>query len=389
MTGATDGASGTARHVLLVDSSGYEDLGGASTVINELIERVDRSRFAPALACLSPGRWPELVRQKGTPAYSLPRSRLRSPANLVHLVGGLRRIIRGETASLVHASENSALLYVALAGRLTGTPVIWHIHSPLQARTRSERAVAAVLRRTTPAHIVFTSPGARDRTMAFPGVPTSVVLPGIDMARYAGMDATRARSVLSIPDDAVVVSMFARIEPMKGQVDFVHCLGRLAARYPTLHGVMCGPADKSSPYWRTIERLVDEYRLGDRLIVPGDIRPPLKDDVVAASAVVVHPSHAESFGLAVLEAMGAGRAVLVAATDGPRLMIDDGVDGVLVAPGDVDALTDALAALLDDPGRRGRLGEAARRRATGFSVDDMVRRFEALWDEVLAGAARR
>jgi len=380
---------GAPRHVLLVDSSGYEDLGGASTVINELIERVDRSRFSPALACLSPGRWPELVRQKGTPAYSLPRSRLRSPANLVQLVGGLRRIVRLESASLVHASENSALLYAALAGRLTGTPVIWHIHSPLRARARSERAVAAVLRRAPPAHIVFTSPGARDRTMEFPGVPTSVVLPGIDMARYRHLDPARGRAALSIPDDAVVVSMFARIEPMKGQVDFVHCLGRLAARYPRLHGVMCGPADKASAYWGTIERLVEQYGLGDRLIVPGDVRPPLKDDVVAASAVVVHPSHAESFGLAVLEAMGAGRAVLVAATDGPRLMIEDGVDGVLVPPGDVDALSDALAALLDDPDRRSRLGDAARRRAARFSVEDMVARFEALWDDVLDGAASR
>jgi hypothetical protein len=64
---------GVAVHVLLVDSSGYEDLGGASTVLNEIIRRVERERFIPVLACLSPGRWPELVRQAGTAAYSFPR----------------------------------------------------------------------------------------------------------------------------------------------------------------------------------------------------------------------------------------------------------------------------------------------------------------------------
>jgi hypothetical protein len=157
--------------VLLVDSSGYEDLGGASTVLNELIYRVDRSRVVPVLACLSPGRWPEVVRASGTAAYSFPRSRLRSPRNLVTLVRGLQKVVREERIDLIHASENSALLYAALAGRLTKTPVIWHVHSPLQPRARSERLVARMLKLVLPAHIVYTSRGAHDRTLAFPGVP--------------------------------------------------------------------------------------------------------------------------------------------------------------------------------------------------------------------------
>ena len=113
-----------------------------------------------------------------------------------------------------------------------------------------------------------------------------------------------------IPDDALVVSMFARIEPMKGQVDFVHCMGRLATRHPQLYGVMCGPADKSSTYWRTIERLVDEYGLEDGSSSPVTSGLRSRTTSWRRPAVVVHPSHAESFGLAVLEAMarGAGRA---------------------------------------------------------------------------------
>ena len=95
---------------------------------------------------------------------------------------GLRGVVRRERSDLMHASENSALLYASLAGRLTRTPVIWHIHSPLVARTRAERIVARLLRCAPPAHIVFTSPGAQRRTMPFPGVPWSVVEPGVDVA---------------------------------------------------------------------------------------------------------------------------------------------------------------------------------------------------------------
>jgi len=374
-------------HVLLVDSSGYEDLGGASTVLDEIIRRVDRDRYVPALACLSPGRWPELVRARGTPAYSFPRTRLRSPGNLVALVRGLRRALRAEGAGLVHASENSALLYASVAGRLTGTPVIWHIHSPLRPRGRTERAVLRLLRRIPPAHIVFTAPGAQRRTVPFAGVPWSVVTPGVDVAQCRSGDAGRGRRAFGIPDGARVISMFARIEPMKGQADFVRCLGRLVETRPDLYGVMCGPADKQSAYWQRLQELVRANGLEERLIVPGDVRPPRKHDVVAASDVVVHPSHAESFGLAVLEAMAGGKPVVAAATDGPRLMIEDGVDGVLVEPGDVDALASAVGRLLDDGGARRSIGAAASRAAERHTVDDMVRKFEDLWDAVLGRAS--
>ncbi len=185
----------------------------------------------------------------------------------------------------------------------------------------------------------------------------------------------------------MVLSMFARVGPMKGQVDFVHCVGRLAARHRSLYAVMCGPADKSSAYWRKLEGLVTHYGLEERLIIPGDVRPPLKDDLVAGSDVVVHPSHAESFGLAVLEAMAAGKPVVAADTDGPRLLIDDGVSGVLFEPGDTDGLTSALARLLDDPAERAGLGSAAARAAEHYGVEEMVRRFEALWDDVLGHTA--
>ena len=262
--------------VLLVDSSGYEDLGGASTVLDAIIERVDRAQFVPALACLSPGRWPELVRARGTAAYSFPRSRLRSPRNLMTLVSGLRGVIRRHGIVLVHASENSALLYASLAGRLTRTPVIWHIHSPLQPRSRTERAVARVLRHIPPAHIVFTSEGARRRTVPWPGVPWSVVTPGVDVARCRGGDPVRGRGAFGIPDDALVLSMFARVGQMKGQADFVEAVGRLQGRYPRLYGVMCGPADKTSAYWHKLQDLVARYDLSERLLIPGDVRTPVE-----------------------------------------------------------------------------------------------------------------
>lgn len=384
------GPAGQPRRVLLIDSMGYEELGGASIVLDETIRNVDRSRFVPVLACLSTGKWPEMVRSEGTTAFSFPRTRLRSLGNVFQVVRGLRGVIRDERIDLIHASENTALPYAAVVGRLTRTPVIWHIHSPLVARSGQERVTARVLRWLSPAHIVFTSPGASERTMEFPGTPSSVIVPGIDLERCRSGDGGRGRGELGIPEDAVVVSVFARVDPMKGQSDFVKCVGRLAARHPRLYGLMCGPGDRQGSYWLGLDELSREFGLGGRLLMPGDVRPPLKDDLVAASDVVVHPSHAESFGLAVLEAMAAAKPVVAAATDGPRLLIENGVNGVIVPVGDVDALADAVGRLLDDEGARSRLGERASHTADGYPVAAMVRRIEDLWAAVLVtGGGRR
>jgi glycosyltransferase involved in cell wall biosynthesis/GT2 family glycosyltransferase len=389
---AASGRRTAPRRVLLVESIGYAALGGAASVTNEIIQGADRARYVPVLVCLSKGQWPDIVRAGGTQAYSLPRERLRSPSNFVRVVFGLRRIIRDEGVDVVHVSENSALIYGALAARLSGRPAVWHIHSPLFPRSRPERLAARLLARLRPAAMVFTSAGAQAKTIAFAGVPSEVVLPGAHLDRCRGGDAANGRAAFGIPDDAELLSMFARVDRTKGGADFVECLGKLLPQRPHLYGIMCGPGDPASDYWRALEARAEELGLGAHFQMPGDVRPPMKDDVVAASTVVLHPSRAEAFGLAVLEAMAAGKPVVAADTDGPRLLIDDGVDGVLVPLKDVDALTAAVAGLLDDPARAAAMGAKAAVAAERFPASAMVERIEGVWDRVLdddGGPGRR
>jgi glycosyltransferase involved in cell wall biosynthesis len=115
---------------------------------------------------------------------------------------------------------------------------------------------------------------------------------------------------------------------------------------------------------------------GARLVVAGD--GPLRDRVPEArgfvphhalgelyrrAAVVACPSHREGYGIVCAEAMAHGRPVVAGAVGGLRDLVVDGETGLLVAPGDADALRDALGRLLGDPALRRRLGAAARERA--------------------------
>jgi glycosyltransferase involved in cell wall biosynthesis len=107
------------------------------------------------------------------------------------------------------------------------------------------------------------------------------------------------------------------------------------------------------------------------------------------AAVVVVPSRREGYGVAAREAMAHGRPVVASAVGGLLDAVEDGVTGVLVPPGDVSALRDALTGFLADDVRRHTLGErAARRAAELFSVELGVRALIALYGEIVAKESR-
>ena len=110
-------------------------------------------------------------------------------------------------------------------------------------------------------------------------------------------------------------------------------------------------------------------------------------DVLRAWAhctVAVVPSRwPEPFGRVALEAMGAGRPVVASAVGGLGDLVIDGTTGILVPPGDVEALRAAIQQLLSDPGLRDDMGKAGRRRAAEFTASAVIPRVERVYDEVV------
>jgi glycosyltransferase involved in cell wall biosynthesis len=92
----------------------------------------------------------------------------------------------------------------------------------------------------------------------------------------------------------------------------------------------------------------------------------------------------EAFGIVAVEAMACGKPVIASAIGGLREVVVDGETGVLVAPGDANALRQALQGLLADPARRARLGAAGRRRARVFSASSVTNKIEEIYSGVLS-----
>ena len=122
--------------------------------------------------------------------------------------------------------------------------------------------------------------------------------------------------------------------------------------------------------------------IADALDFPGWVGGERKQALLERAALLVLPSHVENMPISVLEAMAAGDPVVATRIGAIPEMVEHGVTGLLVPPGDVPALAGALEELLADPARRERMGEAGRARAARhYSVDHVMPRLEAIYRE--------
>jgi glycosyltransferase involved in cell wall biosynthesis len=172
------------------------------------------------------------------------------------------------------------------------------------------------------------------------------------------------------PDDEQLQVLFVgRLERRKGVDVLLQAARRLVAELPEVRFVLAGP-DSLLP--GPVERYREEFLAaagGDRALLErvrfeGEVSDERLWELYAGCDVFCAPSLYESFGNVLIEAMMFGKPVVASRAGGMPEVVEDGVNGVLVEPGDVESLQRALRGLLLDAGRRAELGAAGRRRWT-------------------------
>ncbi len=175
-----------------------------------------------------------------------------------------------------------------------------------------------------------------------------VVGPGVDPADVLGGDAGRFWAGYGPPEPLVV--FLGTVSFDKGAVHLVEAVRRLWRTGRRVALALAGrPTREGAVY---LSRLRPE----GRLLLLGPVSEAEKRDLLAAADVVAVPSRSDSFGIVYLEAWLYGKPVVGARTWGITDVVEHGQDGLLVPFGDVDALAEALATLLDDPARRQAMG---------------------------------
>jgi glycosyltransferase involved in cell wall biosynthesis len=163
--------------------------------------------------------------------------------------------------------------------------------------------------------------------------------------------------------------------PDKGVYDLVKALASATERVPGVNLVLGGVGEIDP-----VRALATQLGVQERVQTPGWLGPKDKKAALAASTIFLLPSYHEGMPMALLEAMSWGLPVIATPVGGIPQIVTPEVNGLLVAPGDVAGLAAAIVRLLEDPGLRTRLGEAARTTIeNGFSLQEALTKLSTIY----------
>ncbi len=359
--------------------------GGAERVTMDLIALHDPNEVEPIAIFLRGGPLVEEARHLGAQALVMAVPSMRNVLAAERAKRALAQRLVILKADLVHAVMAWGHGYAGAAASLAKVPAVWFQHDIPNWR-RPESFLAAL----TPARRILANSAltANAQHRFNPRrIKIEVVHPGTRIPTEPRAERrARGRAALGFGDDDYVVGLVARLARGKGHPTLLRaaqslCAARADASVVVAGGTLFG-VDPDYP--AELQRLAAALGIAHQVVFVG----PVDDvgDVISALDVAVHvPDGPESFGLAVVEAMAAGTAVVAADAGAVREIVEPGVTALLVPPGDHEALATALLALHDDPETRERIAragaEAARDR---FDARQMTRRVESIYRDAVA-----
>ncbi|MDF9747057.1 glycosyltransferase family 4 protein [Natrinema salsiterrestre] len=316
-----------------------------------------------------------------------------------HVTGGIRESVvhqrkmldRLNLAYTVEPSLEADVLHCNLMGprsvwyakraRSRGIPVVANTHVTAEDFGDSFRFTNALAKPLKPylrwaygLADALVCPSAYNRGLieTYTDTPTRVVSNGVDREKLEGFESLEAAYRERYDLDPPTVFLVGHVIKRKGLETFVE----LARRLPELDFAWFGPLDLSLK-GRETTALIEESP--ENCTFTGYV-----DDIrgaYAAGDIFCFPTHEENEGIALLEAMTAGKPVLVRDIE-TFSWLADGEDSLKVAGSGVSGFEDALERLTD-PELRSRLGTNARRRSEEFSLETVADRYQSLYEEVV------
>lgn len=262
-----------------------------------------------------------------------------------------------------------------------------HLESPLRLRVERE-LVGAV------DQIVAPNPDERAELVWRLGAKDCQVCtlpPGIDLQRFQPANSQLARAQFGLPE-APLVLFVGRIDPVKDIDTLIDAMRHLLDGYqgsaqPHLV-IVGGELDSSGQPTGSLIPIADQAsQLGirDQVIFLGSRPQDELPALYSAASVVAVSSRYESFGLVAVEAMACGTPVVATRVGGMKFTVEEGVSGLLVPPGNAEAMAEALCKVISDRDLRAGLQVGARQAAIRFSWHTVGAAMQRLYERLANG----
>ncbi len=361
--------------------------GGLELQALEVSKQLSRHGHKVWLACCTGSRLSEAAQASSIEVVQLNVSGYFHPWTAWRL----GRFIARHRPDIIHCQLSKDIATIVPGMRLSGRriPIVLSkrvgsyiskrdlFHRLTYAHVDAVLAVSDVIHR----NVVETTPIAPERVITLhDAVDTGLFSP-------ASTDRQRVRNEFGFSNDIVVVGFVGRFSPGKGHEELLESASILRTRFPSVRYLIVGEASYGEQeYEQRVRSKCETMGLGDIVTFAG-FRNDIPD-VMSAFDIFAFPSHAESFGMVLIEAMALERPAVSTNCDGVVDIVEDGVTGLSVEPRSGPRLAEAIARLLSDPSLRERMGKAARQRVLElFDQKSQIRKLEEIYYGLLTAAS--
>ena len=370
------------RILFLHNQSGIS--GGERSLLN-LWRRLDRERFTPCLILPRQGLFSAAAEEEGLEVGYIDVPAIR-PGNILRIfraLAALVKYIRAKKIDVIHSYSPRNNFLGAIAGRLSGIPVIWHERNLIYGDEADLSRKYIFL----PDAVICNSLAVAERFREKGAIPSKirVITNGVDLEEFnPRADAAGARQALGAGDRKIVgtVSNLGRRKRVEHFLEAASILGK--TRSDVLFVITGGEFPEGSGRMRELKSEADKMGLGGRVEFTGFSQDTAS--ILAGFDVFVHATLKEACSRAIIEAMAAGKPVVAMDSGGNPEIVENGVTGVLVPSRDISALVKAIEGLLDDPAARKEMGKKGRARAEKlFDVSRNAAETERLYLDLREG----
>lgn len=360
--------------------------GGSHTIVLSLLEHLPRHRFQ--ISCVpydahSPGD-SEFIEQAAARNLKIDSARIpwRSSRDWFRARNVVSSLIRERNIALIHTHDPHSNMLVGIGRKRWPVPIVASAYGwwdgPLDRRRLHQR----IERDYALPHfdrVITVSNDMEERVLAGPTSPEHVRVVRTGLTEKSAELSHLLRTEFSIPEDAVVVGTVGRVSAEKGLHHLIAAVHTLRNDFPKLHCVIVG----TGPELKNLKQQSERLGMIDRIVFTG-FWDDLTDALNAFDLFALPSTQREGLPTSVLEAQQAGLPIVASDIGGTREAIDPDRTGILVKPGDVSALSDALRTLLSDAPRRQAMGEAASAWiAERFTLQTMIDNISDVYDEAI------
>lgn len=367
------------REIDVLHVIGSLSLGGAERNLYYLAPYMAKSRLRYGICCLTErGHFGPEVERVGVPVWELGFRKRYTFSSIWRL----SRLLRRHKVKVLHTHLFISGVIGRLAGVLAGTPVmISHEHGKTLWKSWYHRLFERMILPSTDARIAV-SKDIIDLRMKYEHTPRSkmrLVRNAVDPRAFEVGEEVRTALRREIGlENNFVIGTVGRLVDAKAHDLLIDVAGDVCARRPEARFVLVGEGELGE----TLKQLVQSRGLSDKVIFLG--RRTDIPALMAAMDIYLITSKREGLPLALIEAMMSAKPIISTAVGAIPDTISPGKEGILVGPEAKPDLMEAVMALMDDPGLRKAMGEAARKKAVAlFSPERILEEIEAVYREFL------